>query len=503
MGWLDPRGAPRQAPRSRRSRRPSTLPALLALLAATVALAVSGGVGGVGGPLEPAGPGAPPAQAAERQAAATASQRVAALAGAGAPGLEAPRRPSPAALATRRTPVVAVAEKVSPAVVNIAAESMVRDVDPFFGGIFTPQRRAQSLGSGLVIEPSGIVLTNAHVIEGASRIVVTLLDGRELQADLLGSDHDADLAVLKLAAHDLRAVPLGQSSDLMIGETVVAIGNPFGLSRTVTMGVLSAVGRTVPSESGERLFTDFLQTDASINPGNSGGPLVNILGEVIGINTAIVSGANGIGFAIPADRARRVVTDLLRYGELRPVWSGARLVTVDEELARRSRLPVQHGALVRKVYPGSPAASAGLQENDVIVAAAGHPVASREDVITAIYTVQADSPIALEVRRGGRSLRLVLRAQPPPQGTGLAVLERSVGLVVGGGRGELAVQRVLRGSAADRRGLAAGDLILGANGQRVGSADDLAREVLRAMDRGSLLLAVQRGPFVYNLEFSL
>jgi serine protease Do len=476
---------------------------LLALLAAAAALAVSGRMGG---PFEPSGPGAPTAgalQAPERQAAAPASQRVAALAGAGAPGIEAPHRPSAAAIAARRTPVVAVAEKVSPAVVNIAAESMVRDVDPFFGGFFTPQRRAQSLGSGLVIEPSGIVLTNAHVIEGASRIVVTLLDGRELQADLLGSDHDADLAVLKLAARDLRAVPLGQSSDLMIGETVVAIGNPFGLSRTVTMGVLSAVGRSVPSESGERLFTDFLQTDASINPGNSGGPLVNILGEVIGINTAIVSGANGIGFAIPADRARRVVTDLLRYGELRPVWSGARLVTVDEELARRSRLPVQHGALVRKVYPGSPAASAGLQENDVIVAAAGHPVASREDVITAIYTVQADSPIALEVRRGGRSLRLVLRAQPPPQGTGLAVLERSVGLVVGGGRGELAVQRVLRGSAADRRGLAAGDLILGANGQRVASADDLAREVLRAMDRGSLLLAVQRGPFVYNLEFAL
>ena len=198
-----------------------------------------------------------------------------------------------------------------------------------------------------------------------------------------------------------------------------------------------------------------------------------------------------------------MVTDLLRYGELRPVWSGARLVTVDEELARRYRLPVQHGALVRKVYPGTPAASAGLQENDVIVAAAGHPVASREDVITAIYTVQADSPIPLDVRRGGRSLRLVLRAQPPPQGTGLAVLERSVGLVVGGGRGELAVQRVIRGSAADRRGLQAGDLILGANGQRVGSADDLAREVLRAMDRGSLLLAVQRGPFVYNLEFAL
>jgi serine protease Do len=510
MGWrerlLDPRGAGyRRARRARRPRRWSPLPVLLALLAAAGVLAVSGRL------VNPAAaPDALPARGRERQAALEAEaariERTAApappISGAGQPAAHGGASGA-AALGARRTPVVAVAERVSPAVVNVAAESMVRDVDPFFGGIFTPQRRAQSLGSGLIIEPNGIVLTNAHVIQGASRIVVTLLDGREVQADLLGSDHDADLAVLKLAAGNLRAVPLGRSSDLLIGETVVAIGNPFGLSHTVTMGVLSAIGRTVPSESGERLFTDFLQTDASINPGNSGGPLVNLAGEVIGINTAIVSGANGIGFAIPADRARRVVADLLRYGQLRPVWTGARLLTVDDELARRFQLPVKHGALVGKVYPGSPAASAGLQEKDVIVATAGHPVATREDVITAIYTVAADSAIALEVRRGGRTLQLTLRAQPPPQGTGLNVLEHSVGLVVGGRRGELEVQRVLRGSAADRRGLAAGDVVLGANGQRVGTADDLAREVLRAMDRGSLLLAVQRGPFVYNLEFAL
>jgi len=447
-----------------------------------------------------------PLAAAAAIAAVAASVLAAAVAAAAAPAA-APARSavaSPAGAAARRTPVVAVAEKVSPAVVNIAAESIVREADPFFGGIFTPRRRAQSLGSGLIIEAAGIVLTNAHVVEGASRIVVTLRDGRELEADLLGSDRDADLAVLKVAARNLPAVSLGRSSDLMIGETVVAIGNPFGLSHTVTMGVLSAVGRTVPSESGERLFTDFLQTDASINPGNSGGPLVNILGEVIGINTAIVSGANGIGFAIPADRARRVVADLLRYGELRPVWSGARLLTVDAELARRYQLSEKRGALVTKVYPGSPAASAGLQEKDVIVATGGHPVATREDVITAIYTVPADSPIQLDVRRGARALRLTLRTAAPPRGAGLSVLERSVGLVVGGGRrGELAVERVVRGSAAERRGVEAGDVILGANGQRVATAEDLGREVLRGMDRGTLLLAVQRGMFVYNLDFAL
>src|SRR3954471_24708886 len=257
----------------------------------------------------------------------------------------------------RRTPLVSVVEKISPAVVNISAQATVREADPFFGmfGLGT-ERQAQSLGSGLIIDRNGIVVTNAHVIEGASRITVTLLDGRELEADLLGLDRDADIAVLKVKVSGLPALPLGRSSDLMIGETVVAIGNPFGLSNTVTTGVLSAVGRTVPSERGERLFTDFLQTDASINPGNSGGPLVNILGDVIGINSAIISGATGIGFAIPAARARRVIDDLLRFGELQPLWTGARLVTVDPELARRYGLgSVRRGALVLKVSPSSPA----------------------------------------------------------------------------------------------------------------------------------------------------
>src|SRR6185436_3251810 len=257
-----------------------------------------------------------------------------------------------------------------------------------------------------IVDRNGIVVTNAHVIEGASRITVTLLDGRELDADVLGSDRDADLAVLKVKASNLPALPLGHSSDLMIGETVIAIGNPFGLSNTVTTGVLSAQGRTVPSERGERLFTDFLQTDASINPGNSGGPLVNVGGDVIGINTAIIQGATGIGFAIPADRARRVVDDLLRFGELQPLWTGAQLLNVDAELAKRYGLFDRRGALVFKVYPDSPAADAGLAEQDVIVAVDGQPVISREDVTTAFYTAAAGAPLRLDVRRGDRSLKI-------------------------------------------------------------------------------------------------
>jgi serine protease Do len=425
------------------------------------------------------------------------------LAGGAASATLAAVAPSPQS--SRRTPVVTVVEKIAPAVVNISAQSTVREADPFFGMFgLGAERQAQSLGSGFIVDRNGIVVTNAHVIEGASRITVTLLDGREIEADLLGSDRDADLAVLKIKATGLPAIPLGRSSDLMIGETVIAIGNPFGLSNTVTTGVLSAVGRTVPSERGERLFTDFLQTDASINPGNSGGPLVNIQGDVIGINSAIISGATGIGFAIPADRARRVVDDLLRFGELQPLWTGARLMSVDPELARRYGLgSVRRGALVLKVTPNSPAAEAGLRENDVIVSIGGHPVAAREDVNTALYTAAAGTAVDAEVRRGAQTLKVRLHAVHPPQGLGIQVLERSVGLSVEAVRGGLAIRRVANGSLAEQKGLRPGDVILGANGQQLDSVEILGREVLRGLDRGGLLLAVQRGRWVYNLDFPL
>jgi len=224
---------------------------------------------------------------------------------------------------------------------------------------------------------------------------------------------------------------------------------------------------------------------------------------VIGINSAIISGATGIGFAIPADRARRVIDDLLRFGELQPLWTGARLVSVDPELARRSGVPVKRGALVLKVYPDSPAAEAGLREKDVIVAIGGHPVAAREDVTTALYTAAAGASLDAEVRRGSQTVRVRLRGVRPPQGLGLQVLEGTVGLTVEPVRGGLAIRRVASGSVAGQRGLRPGDVILGANGQQLDSVDALGREVLRGLDRGSLLLAVQRGNWVYNLDFPL
>src|SRR5215471_21349173 len=212
-------------------------------------------------------------------------------------------------LPARRNEIVDVVEKVSPAVVNIAAEQNVRRnrsmFDTFFFGM--DPRPAKSLGSGVIIDPKGIILTNDHVISGASRIVATTKAGREMECEVIGSDADNDLAVLRVkkSGPALSTIHLGTSSDLMIGETVVAIGNPYGLSNSVSAGVLSAIGRSVPGEN-QRVYSDFLQIDAPINPGNSGGPVVNIQGDMIGVATAIIGGAQGIGFAIPVDRVKRI-----------------------------------------------------------------------------------------------------------------------------------------------------------------------------------------------------
>ncbi len=204
--------------------------------------------------------------------------------------------------------------------------------DEFFFGVDPRRRndRAQSLGSGVIIDPKGVILTNDHVISGASRIVATTKSGEELECEVVGSDADNDLAVLRVRnpRGPLPTIRLGTSSDLLIGETIVAIGNPFGLSNTVTAGVVSALGRSVRGRSEPALYTDFIQIDAPINPGNSGGPVVNIDGDMIGIATAIIGGAQGIGFAMPVDRARRIVEDLLRFGEVRGVWIGLRGRTI-------------------------------------------------------------------------------------------------------------------------------------------------------------------------------
>lgn len=270
--------------------------------------------------------------------------------------------------ASRRTAVVEVVERVSPAVVHIATEQIVDErvrsadlFDQLFGDLLGERDRRRavtSLGSGAIIDPSGIIVTNEHVIRGASAIHVNLADGRQLDADVIGSDADNDLAVLKVKSNQpLPVAKLGTSSDLMIGEQVIAIGSPFGLSKTVTVGVVSAVGRSFRADN--RVYNDFIQTDASINPGNSGGPLLDSSGRLIGINTAIYSPTGayaGIGFAVPVDTVNLIVPQLLKHGKI--VRPGLGISIANDQHAARGGID---GVVIMQIVPGGAADKAGLQ----------------------------------------------------------------------------------------------------------------------------------------------
>jgi len=407
-----------------------------------------------------------------------------------------------APLPSRRSEIVEVVDRASPAVVNIAAEHMVRRrasvLDDFFGA--DPRgRRAQSLGSGVLIDPKGVILTNDHVISGASRIVATTKSGQELECEVVGSDADNDLAVLRVRnpRGTLPTIRMGTSSDLLIGETIVAIGNPFGLTNTVTAGVVSALGRSVRGDQNQRLYTDFIQIDAPINPGNSGGPVVNVQGDMIGIATAIIGGAQGIGFAIPVDRAKRIVEDLLRFGEVRAVWIGVRGRTIagEDGLAR------PRGYRVRSVTPGSPAARAAIREGDVIVSIDGSPVESQDSFETALAS-----------RGPGRAMRLVLRGpdgertvtiqgQAPPPNLGVQLLREKIGLTLAPVRNGLRITVVDRIGLAARAGIETGDLLLSLNGTRVTDVESVNRILQRDHNRTTLWMEVGRGRYAYTLTF--
>jgi serine protease Do len=289
----------------------------------------------------------------------------------------------------------------------------------------------------------------------------------------------------------------------MIGESVIAVGNPFGLSGSVTTGVVSALGRSVPSKEAGRTFTDFIQTDASINPGNSGGPLLNIEGKVVGINTAIYSNAQGIGFAIPVDRARKIIQDILRYGQVHSAWVGAVTATLTPEEAKRIGAPVSRGALVARVFGGSPAQAAGLRAGDVITSAGGKPVDSREAFSTFTSTLPAGQPLSLTVVREGATRTLTARPADPPGDLGLRILWEIAGLRVGEARNGVLIEEVARGSRAESIGLAPGDAIVGVNGVEITSVNDLNRELTRSAERSSIVLSVARGRYVYNLTFPM
>jgi serine protease Do len=410
-----------------------------------------------------------------------------------------------APLSTRKNEIVLVVEKVSPSVVNISAEQTLRRRpsifdDFFFGQDPRSRRRAQSLGSGVIIDSKGVILTNDHVVSGASKIIATTKAGVELECEVVGADTDNDLAVLRTRrpGGPLPAIRLGTSSDLLIGETIVAIGNPFGLSNTVTAGVVSATGRTVRAEN-ERTYTDFIQTDASINPGNSGGPLVNLDGDMIGVATAIIGGgAQGIGFAIPIDRARRIVDDLLRFGEVRPVWIGVRGKTLVSGEENRPR-----GFRVRMVYPDSPAARAGVQVGDQIVSVDAAPIDSQEAFETVLSTRGPGRPLKLALRGKGGERTVTVQGEAPPAGIGSRLLREELGMAVRAGESGLRITVVDRDGLAAQAGLKTGDVLLAVNGTAVRTIEDVDQIMQRDLNKPSVVIEIGRGRFSYTLTLPL
>jgi len=408
-------------------------------------------------------------------------------------------------LSNRRTEIVLVVEKVAPAVVNISAEQTLRQrpsiFDDFFFGFDgrSRSRTSQSLGSGAIIDPKGIIVTNDHVVSGASKITAMTKSGLELECDVVGSDADNDLAVLRVRKPSgaLPSLKVGSSSDLMIGETIVAIGNPFGLSNTVTAGVVSARGRSVRGENNQT-YTDFIQTDASINPGNSGGPLVNLDGEMVGVATAIIGGAQGIGFAIPADRARRIVDDLLRYGEVRAVWIGVRGRTLVSGEENRPR-----GFKVKAVYPNSPASRAGIRDGDQIVSVDGNPIESQEAFETALSTRGPGLPMKLVVKGRQGERTVTVQGESPPAGIGVQMLREDIGIALRRSQDGYRIVSVDRDSLAAQAGLKPGDQLLTLNGTAVRGPEDVDHVLQRDFNKTSLLMEVGRGRFSYSLTFPL
>jgi serine protease DegQ len=319
----------------------------------------------------------------------------------------------------------AAAQQASPAVVSVStSKAPVRtpqDADPwfqFFFGNRMPQQQPQAgLGSGVIVSAEGYLLTNNHVIEGADDIEVTLLDGRRANAKVVGSDPDTDLAVLKVELRDLPTITLGDTDNIAVGDTVLAIGNPFGVGQTVTSGIVSALGR---NQLGINTFENFIQTDAAINPGNSGGALVDERGLLIGINTAIYSrsgGSLGIGFAIPVNTARQVMESLIKDGAVKRGWIGVEPRDLTPEIAQSFNLPVKQGVLITGVLQNGPAGSAGMRPGDVVTQVADVNVTNTAQLLAAVAAIKPQTPTQFAVQRGSEklSIRVTVAQRPKAQ----------------------------------------------------------------------------------------
>jgi serine protease Do len=431
----------------------------------------------------------------------------------------------------RESAVVRAVRKVSPAVVNISTSYEARTranpfsgfgspfFDEFFKDFFDPrfERRQQStsLGSGVIIDGErGLILTNAHVIQRSGTIKVVLRDEREYEARIIGADPDSDLAVLKIEPREkLPSIAMGNSSDLMIGETVIAIGNPFGFSHTVTTGVISALNRSIRTD--ERVFQDFIQIDASINPGNSGGPLLNINGELIGINTAIYAKAQGIGFAIPIGKAQRIVSDLIQYGEVKQAWIGVVVQELDEKIARYLNYPDRKGVMVRTVELESPSQRAGVREGDILLALGNKKIVTLDDYWAASRAVAAGDTLEIKVWRSGRTQTITFKTGEFPferadelawDLLGIKVEEltpknrRDFRIAIKEG---VVISEVKAGSYLARIGARPGDVIRQIDDASITTREEFRKALVKSRQKSSLILLIQRGEQGYYVTVAL
>ncbi len=394
-------------------------------------------------------------------------------------------------------------KKVAPAVVNIRVSQTITTRSPFGDDTFRrffgipDEREVASAGSGVIVDAeNGYILTNHHVVENADKIQISLINEVSLDAEVIGSDAATDIAVIKVDPQNLVELPIGISDDVEVGDFVIAIGNPFGLGHTVTSGIISALGRTGISSNG---YEDFIQTDASINPGNSGGALVNMNGELIGINSVIISrtGNNvGIGFAVPSEIARSIMRQILDFGEVRRGLLGVTITTIDKESAKALGAEVDSGALVSNIEPGSAAEKAGLHVDDIITRVDDKKIDNSRELANAIGLKGSGEEIGIEFVRDGtsHSVTATLGQQSVSRSAGTEIHPGLAGAqfatsstsTVGG----VVVTEVEAGSPAAQRGLRSGDVIIAVNRR---SVQDL-RE-LRAVAQGNriLFLLVRRG----------
>ena len=422
---------------------------------------------------------------------------------------------------SRKNAITAAVAKVSPSVVTVQTEAVNQapqdPFDMFFGRV--QPRTSAGLGTGFVVRADGVIVTNAHVVAGATKVSVMMRDGTVYPATVLGIDETNDIAVVRISAKNLPDVKLGNSNNLVIGEWAIAIGNPFGFylgnsEPSVSVGVISATQRNLVSPSeGQASYFDMIQTDAAINPGNSGGPLVNADGEVIGVNSSIFSpsgGSVGLGFAIPINRVARVVDDLITHGKIRSPWIGVRL---KQAASSNPRDLIAQGAVVATVTPGSPAAAAGIQPGDVILREGNRAVRNTFDWSAALLDLRVGSPARLHVKRGSREFDVEVSVSDLPEVNAPKVqVLRELELVTV--TPAIAAERRTRYQygaliynisqfVADQTGLQKGDVILQINNSPIRSAQDAARVIDATGGRAYLRVAVERQGQLYVTEFAV